>query len=50
MAASHPHLFQPSIVDETEIHKLVVNHFLPNRAVLEWRLATGEDIPTPNRK
>jgi hypothetical protein len=28
--------------------KLVANHFLPDRAVLQWRLTTGEDIPTPN--
>jgi hypothetical protein len=27
MAASHPHLFQSSVADESEIRKLVVNHF-----------------------
>jgi hypothetical protein len=48
MAASHPHLFQPSIVDESEIRKLVVNYFLLDRAVLQWRPAAREDIPTPN--
>jgi hypothetical protein len=48
MAASHPHLFQASAVDESEIRKLVVNHFLLDRTVLQWRPATGEDIPTPN--
>jgi hypothetical protein len=48
MAALHPHLFQPSVVDESEIHKLVVNHLLPDRAVLQWRPAAREDIPTPN--
>jgi hypothetical protein len=41
MAASHPHLFQPSVVDENEIRKLVVSHFLPDREVLQWRLAAG---------
>jgi hypothetical protein len=47
MAASHPHLFQPSIADESEIHKLVTDHFLPDCAVLQWH-AAEEDIPTPN--
>jgi hypothetical protein len=37
MAASHPHLFQLSVVDESEIRKFVVNHFLPDRIVLQWR-------------
>jgi hypothetical protein len=50
MAASHPHLFQPSIVNEKDIHKLVANRFLPDRAMLQWRPTTGEDIPTPNTK
>jgi hypothetical protein len=48
MAASHPHLFQTSVADESEIHKLVTNHFLPDHAVLQWCPATGEDLPTPN--
>jgi hypothetical protein len=48
MAASHSHLFQASVVDESEIHKLVVNYFLPDRAVLQWRSTTGEDLSTPN--
>jgi hypothetical protein len=48
MAASHPHLFQPSISDENEIRKLVVSHFLSECAVLQWCSATGEHIPTPN--
>jgi hypothetical protein len=48
MAASHPHHFQPSIADEMKIHKLVANHFLPDRVVLQWCPAAGEDIPTPN--
>jgi hypothetical protein len=48
MAASHLHLFQSSITDESEIYKLIVNHFLPDRVMLQWRPATGEDLPTPN--
>jgi hypothetical protein len=48
MAISHPHLFQTSVADEEEIHKLVENSFLPDRAVLQWRPTTEEDIPTPN--
>jgi hypothetical protein len=48
MAASHPHLFHPSVADESDIRKLVANHFLPDRAVLQWRPAVGEEIPTPN--
>jgi hypothetical protein len=48
MAASHPHLFQSSVADESEIRKLVVNHFLPDHAVLQWCPATGEDLSTPN--
>jgi hypothetical protein len=34
MVASHPHLFQSSVVDVSEICKLIVNHFLSDRAVL----------------
>jgi hypothetical protein len=48
MATSHPHLFQLSVTDESEISKFVANHFLPDCAVLQWRPATGEDLPTPN--
>jgi hypothetical protein len=48
MAASHLHLFQPSIVDESEIHRLAVNHFLPDCVVLQWRPTAGDDFPTPN--
>jgi hypothetical protein len=48
MAASHPHLFQSSVADESEIYKLVANHFLLDRAVLQWRTAAGQDLPTPN--
>jgi hypothetical protein len=50
MAASHSEMFQKSTVDENEILKLVVNWFLPDREVLQWRPAKGEDIPTPNTK
>jgi hypothetical protein len=48
MAALHPHLFQPSVADENGIRKLIASHFLPDREVLQWHPATGEDIPTPN--
>jgi hypothetical protein len=48
MPASHPHLFQASIIDESEIRKLVANYILPKHAVLQWRPATGKDLPTPN--
>jgi hypothetical protein len=48
MAASHPHLFQPSVADEGKIRKLVACYFLLDREELQWRPATGEDIPTPN--
>jgi hypothetical protein len=48
MVASHPHLFQPLVTDEGEIRKLVACYLLLDREVLQWRPATGEDIPTPN--
>jgi hypothetical protein len=48
MAASRPELFKTSTVDEDEILKLVTDHLLPTRAVLQWRPAKGEEIPTPN--
>jgi hypothetical protein len=48
MAASHPHLFQPSISDENDIRKLIASRFLLDRAVLQWRPDTREDISTPN--
>jgi hypothetical protein len=50
MAASHPHMFQQSFEYESKIFKLVENHFLSDRAVLQWRPAKGEVIPTPNMK
>jgi hypothetical protein len=48
MAISHLHLFQSSVADESEIHKLVANHFLLDHAVLQWCPATREHIPTLN--
>jgi hypothetical protein len=48
MATSHPHLFQSPITDESEISKLIANHFLSDRTVLQWCPATGEDLPTPS--
>jgi hypothetical protein len=48
MAASHPHLFQPSVTGESDIRKLIANHFLLDRVVIQWRPAAEEDIPTPN--
>jgi hypothetical protein len=48
MAASHPHLFQPSISDENVIRKLVASHFLPDHTMLQWRSTASEDILRPN--
>jgi hypothetical protein len=48
MATSHPHQFQSSVADESEIHKLVAIHFLLNRVMLQWCPTTSEDLPTPN--
>jgi hypothetical protein len=50
MAASHRHLFQQSVADESKIHKLLVNCFLLDHVVLQWRPAAGENIPTHNTK
>jgi hypothetical protein len=50
MAASHLEMFQPSTADENKLLKLVENHFLPDCIVLQWWLAKGDDIPTPNTK
>jgi hypothetical protein len=50
MAASHLHLFQQSVMDESEIPKLGENHFLLDRAMLQWRPVAGEDILTPSTK
>jgi hypothetical protein len=47
-ATSHPHLFHPSIANESEIRKLVASFLLLDREVLQWCPATSEDIPTPN--
>jgi hypothetical protein len=35
-------------MDESEIRKLIANHFLSDCAVLQWHPAAEEDIPTPN--
>jgi hypothetical protein len=48
MATSPPEMFQKSTTDESKIQKLVQNHFLPDRGVLRWWPANGEDISTPN--
>jgi hypothetical protein len=48
MAASHPHLLQQTIADESEIPMLVANYFPLDRVVLQWCPAAEEDIPTPN--
>jgi hypothetical protein len=48
MVASHPHLFQSSIADESEIRILVANQFLLNRVMLQWHPTAEKDIPTPN--
>jgi hypothetical protein len=37
-----------SIADESEIRKLIANHFLLKSIMLQWRPAAGEDLPTPN--
>jgi hypothetical protein len=50
MAASNPEMFQQSIADESEILKLVENHFLPDHTVLQWWPTKGEDFPIPNTK
>jgi hypothetical protein len=47
VAASRPEMFKSSS-DESEIRKLVDDHILPPRAILQWRLANDEEIPTPN--
>jgi hypothetical protein len=48
MVASHPHLFQASAMNESEICKLVTSHFLLDRVMLQWHPPVSEDIPTPN--
>jgi hypothetical protein len=48
MAASHPEMFRPSTIYESEILKLVDDHLLPPYAVLQWRAAKDENILTPN--
>jgi hypothetical protein len=48
LVALHPHLFQSSILDEAEVHKLVANYFLQDHAMLPWRPTAEEGIPIPN--
>jgi hypothetical protein len=48
VAASHKHLFLPSVTNENEFCKLIKSYFLLDPKVLQWHPATGEDIPTPN--
>jgi hypothetical protein len=48
MVASHPEMFRPSTIHESELNKLVDAHLLPSHAALQWRPAKNEDIPTPN--
>jgi hypothetical protein len=48
MVASRPEMFKPSYIDESKILKLVDDHLIPPRAVLQWRLAKDEEILTPN--
>jgi hypothetical protein len=48
MAASHSEMFQPSTNDESVLLKIIENHLLPSCAILQWRPAKAEDIPTPN--
>jgi hypothetical protein len=48
MAATHLHLFQSSVIDESKIHKLIANHFLLDRAMLQWCPITSEHLPRPN--
>jgi hypothetical protein len=48
MVASHLHLFQAFVVDESEIRKLIANHFLLDCAVLQWPPIIGDDLPTSN--
>jgi hypothetical protein len=35
MTASHPDMFKSSSIDEGELLKLVENHLLPNRVILQ---------------
>jgi hypothetical protein len=46
MAASHPEMFKPSSVDESELLVLVEKHLLPNRVMIQWRPVKEEEIPT----
>jgi hypothetical protein len=48
MVTSGPEMFKKSTAYESEILKLVQNHFLPDREVLRWQPTNGGDIPTLN--
>jgi hypothetical protein len=48
MATSHLEMFRSPMVDEGELVKLVDNHLLPSRVILQWRSTKDEDIRTPN--
>jgi hypothetical protein len=48
MATSHPEMFKPSSIDDGKVLKLIENHLLPSRAVLQWRSEKDEEISTPN--
>jgi hypothetical protein len=48
MAASHPEMFKLSSMSESNLLVLVDKHLLPSQAVIQWRPAKREDIPSPN--
>jgi hypothetical protein len=48
MPASHPEMFYPSTVDESELLKLVDNHVLPSCVILQWWPNKDEGIPMAN--
>jgi hypothetical protein len=48
MAALRLEMFKTSTVNEDEICKLLTDHLLSPRAIIQWRPAMGDKIPTPN--
>jgi hypothetical protein len=48
MVASCLEMFKTSTVDEVEIQELVDDFLLVLHTLLQWRLAKGKDIQTPN--
>jgi hypothetical protein len=48
MAASHPEMFLISSVNEADLILLVEYGLLALQVVLQWRIAYGEEILTPN--